>query len=202
MKLQNKTLRSARFTAAIAATAALLTLAVGCVVTSVYPFYTEKDLVFDPALLGKWLPADETNEPPKGFIFVERLGEKGYAANYVEEGNTNQSVVEFYLFQLNGQKFTDECTTNRSLESIPIHQVSKVLRTEPVFETVKLDYDWLAALLEEKPKTVRHMILHDKEGDSGRILLTADTAELQRFILKHVNDTNAWSEPSVLIKLP
>ncbi len=40
---------------------ALTTLLAGCVVTSVYPFYTAKDVQFDPALVGSWAEAGSTN---------------------------------------------------------------------------------------------------------------------------------------------
>src|SRR6266704_1494547 len=39
--------------------AALLT---GCLVTSVYPFYQQKDLAFEPALLGDWTNPKEAGE--------------------------------------------------------------------------------------------------------------------------------------------
>ena len=39
-----------------------LALATGCVLTSVYPFYFEKDVVFEPALLGSWQKAGQTDE--------------------------------------------------------------------------------------------------------------------------------------------
>ncbi len=36
------------------------------VVPSLHPFYTNEDVVFDPALLGSWeRPRDEAREPPR-----------------------------------------------------------------------------------------------------------------------------------------
>jgi hypothetical protein len=68
----------------------------------------------------------------------------------------------------------------------------------PVLKTAKLNYDWLAKLLEKNPKAIRHMVLREKPGDEqgGRAVLTADTKELQRFILKYVNNKNAWEAPT------
>ena len=167
--------------------------AAGCVVTSVYPFYTAKDLVFDPALLGDWVDADATNTPAE-FIRTERFGEKGYIITALGGAETNSQAV--HLFRLKGHLFIDTCITNRSLDWVPTHQVSKVLRLDPTVETANLNYDWLTKLVAQHPKAIRHLRQHDDPGDDGRVVLTADTAELQRFILKHYHNTNAWNTPT------
>lgn len=167
----------------------------GCVVTSIYPYYTDKDLVFDPALVGDWVEAGATNASAEHATF-ERAGEKGYSVTTFTTTETNSS--DAHLFRLKQQLFLDVCTTNRSLDYVPVHQVSKVTRTGPTMETANLNYDWLTKLLEKNPREIRHMVLRQKPADEkgGRIVLTADTKELQRFILKHINNTNAWNKPS------
>lgn len=172
---------------------AVLLLA-GCVVTSIYPFYTEKDLFFNPALLGKWCDASATNQPPE-YAQVEAAGEKGYRLTVFTKEQTNGS--ELHLFRLGQQLFMDEFPTNRSLDFVPTHQLSKVMRVEPTLQAASMNYDWLAGLLEKHPRAIRHLVLPDQPGDkNGRIVLTADTRELQRFVLKYLNDTNAWNKPS------
>jgi hypothetical protein len=166
----------------------------GCVVTSVYPFYTEKDLVFEPSLLGDWAGTDKDPSPIKQFTRVERVGEKGYRATSFNEERTNSVIC--HLFRLKGQLFLDTCPTNHEVDLIPVHQVSKVTRLSPEFENANLNYKWLEELLKKNPKAIRHTIVNDKfEGTNDtRIVLTADTAELQKFILKYLNNTNAWNE--------
>jgi len=166
-----------------------------CVVTSIYPYYTDKDLVFDPAMIGDWVDADATNQPPE-YVQIESSGGKGYWATGFGADGTNSTEV--HLFRLKQQLFLDSFPTNRSLDYVPTHQVSKVTHIGPVLETVDLNYDWLAKLLKKNPEAIRHMVLREKPGDDadGRIILTADTKELQRFILKYVSNTNAWKEPT------
>jgi hypothetical protein len=169
-------------------------LLAGCVVTSVYPFFTDKDLVFEPALVGDWVDAGNTNKPSE-YVRIEPVGGKGYLATLFDTKETNS--VEVHLFRLNRQLFLDTCSTNRSLDFVPIHQVSKVTQLGPVLETANLNYDWLSKLLEKNPRAVRHMVLRENPGDEhGRIVLTAETWELQRFILEYLDHTNAWREPS------
>ena len=166
----------------------------GCVVTSVYPYYTAKDLVFEPSLLGDWVDANEEPKPSE-FIRVEKLGEQAYRATAFSADQTNRVIV--HLFRLNQQLFLDTCPTNHSLDHIPVHQISKVTQLQPVIATADLDYKWLEKLLAQHPKAIRHIIVRDAEGkkDDSRIVLTADTAELQKFIRKHLNNTNAWKSP-------
>jgi len=181
---------------AFAALLAVGLLLAGCVVTSVYPYYTDKDLVFDPALLGDWKGSDKDTMAFKEFTRVEPLGDKGYRATSFTEEQTNSVIC--HLFRLKGQLFLDTCPTNQDFNLIPVHQVSKVMRTSPDFEHATMNYKWLEELLKKNPKAIRHTLVDDKvEGTNDtRIVLAADTSELQRFILKHLNNTNAWSEPS------
>ena len=198
-KLKGKNMKTNRIIGTVALTGLALALT-GCVVTSIYPYYTDKDLVIDPALLGDWVEAGATNAPAE-YARVERVGEKGYSVTTFTTSETNSS--DLHLFRLKQQLFLDECPTNRSLGYVPVHEVSKVTRTGPTMETASLNYDWLAKLLEKNPREIRHMVLREKPTDEkgGRIVLTADTKELQRFILKYVNNTNAWKEPSELKRL-
>ena len=169
---------------------ALLFLA-GCVVTSIYPYYTEKDLIFDPALLGKWVEIGAASQPA-AYAQIEQSGKKGYWATIFGADGTNS--VELHLFRLKQQLFLDSCSTNRSLDTVPVHQVSKIMEIEPVLKTANLNYGWLVKLLEKNPKAIRHTVLHNPgEVRGGRIVLTADTKELQRFLLKYLNNTNAWN---------
>jgi len=183
-----------RVVAVVAALVAVILFFTGCIVTSIYPYYTEKDLVFDQAFVGDWVEAGQTNQTSE-YVRIDPAGGKSYRATFFGTDETNSSDV--YLFRLKQQLFLDTCPTNRSLDFVPVHQVSKVTQIGPMLETVNLNYDWLKKLLEQNPKAIRHMVLLDPgKEQSGRIVLTADTKELQRFLLKYVNNTNAWKEPS------
>ena len=62
----------------VKALAAVLTTAVlaGCVVTSVSPFCTEKDLAFEPGLVGNWLKQVKDSQPEVWKF--EKSGELAY----------------------------------------------------------------------------------------------------------------------------
>ena len=197
MKTRTKNLSTIRVAAVAAASLTVVMFFAGCVVTSIYPYYTDKDLVFDQAVLGDWAEAGQTNEPSE-YIRFEPIGTNGYWVTVLGGSETNSFEVR--LFRLKERLFIDSCTTNRSLDFVAVHQVSKVMEIGPGIETANLNYDWLAKLLENNPRAIRHMVLREEPEDKqgGRIVLTADTKELQRFLLKYVNNTNAWKEPSQL----
>lgn len=175
--------------------AAALVVLGGCVVKSVYPYYTEKDLIFDPGLVGSWQEVG-TNSKPSEFVRIERSGQKGYICTAFAENETNS--VEVHLFKLKGQLFIDTYATNRSLDFVPVHQLSRVVRMEPNLEVCDLNYQWLEELVKKSPREIRHVEIPDRSqgNDSKWIVLTADTARLQKFVLRYLKNDEAWTTPS------
>ena len=52
------------------------------------------------------------------------------------------------------------------------------------------DFDWLQGYLKEHPKALAH---HGKPEDDPMVL-TADTRDLQRFVLKHLKEDELFSD--------
>ena len=158
----------------------------GCVVTSVYPYYHSKDVTFDEALLGKWIPADDTNSNAKEFWTFEKIRERTYKLS-TYDNKTNQ--YDAVLFQLGGQTFLDCLPRERNDCSTPNHILLRLESIQPQLKMAFLDYSWLSKLIEKEPRAIRHIIVPtaaESGGDGGNLTLTAETFELQRFILKHL----------------
>jgi hypothetical protein len=177
----------------IVGTVALTGLALaltGCVVTSVYPFYFEKDVAFEPGLLGDWTKGQAAKERWK----FERDGETAYRLTYTE--GDKSSVMQARFFKLPGQTFLDlfasEPKDDGLPPAIPSHLLLRVVQTGPTLEMAALNYEWLGTLLEKNPKAIRHHVVQGS-GDK-RLVLTADTAELQRFVVKHLKTEAAWKD--------
>ena len=173
----------------LAAGAALLT---GCLVTSVYPFYLEKDVVFDPALLGTWQKAGQTDEHWK----FERDQGNGYRLTVESGGKPSEAVG--HLFKLQGQRFLDLCASDWKEDiqpaPVPSHLLARVEQITPTVKMAFLDYDWLSKLLAADPQALRHIVIKTGERpEDHRLVLTADTAELQQFVLKHLKTEDAWN---------
>jgi hypothetical protein len=175
-----------KITLLLAGLAGLLT---GCIVTSVCPFYGEKDVVFEPALLGDWQMDDAT------WKFTKE-GEKNYRVTYTENGKS--SVMDGHAFKLKGVLFLDlggQTTEEEVLPAIPAHLLLRVETTQPVLKLAPLNLEWLNGVLEQNPKALRHHRIRGEQPDhSSRLVLTADTEELQAFITKHLDTKEAWKD--------
>jgi hypothetical protein len=175
-------------------------LLAGCVVSSVYPFYSSKDVIFDSSLLGKWNPInpksnlEETNDP----IEFRVLGTSAYLMGK-KLGGDKPDWFETHLFEIQGQKFLDQSpffVTNRcfGFGFIPEHYVCALINHTNTLQLAWLRQDWLEQLLTKDTNAIRHTVVRDFPDSKGRIVLTAETEELQKFVLKYVNDTNAFFE--------
>lgn len=167
-----------------------LLILVGCVVTSVYPYYTAKDVVTNPALVGQWAEVGETNVAANHWEFEVGDGQ-GYKL-FVHERGHEQTEYVAHLFQLKGHQFIDAVPTREYGDSIPPHyllHVTKLNASE--LELSLMDYEWLKTFVKEKPRAIRHVWVEAGDPDT-RVVLTADTAELQAFVLKHLPNTNAF----------
>lgn len=173
----------------------------GCVVNSIYPYYTAKDVIFDPALLGTWRDPANTNDNKESWVFEKIIGQTYKMTT--RSGETNE--FDTHLFTLGGQRFLDCLPRFRAAYHTPEHFLLRVKSITPSLEMQLLDYEWLTKLIERDPKAIRHLIVPDEAGaqsssPQGHLTLTADTAELRKFLLKHLNNTNAWVALMVMKK--
>ena len=169
----------------------------GCVVTSVYPFYHPKDVIFDAALLGVWAEAAKTNADKETWTF-EKIDDRTYKLIIVD--GDKKTEYDARLFKLKEQQFLDCLPRERTEGGLPLHHLMRVEAVSRGLEFRLLDYGWLGKLVEKDPRAIRHIVVPKKadEGDGGDLVLTADTAELQKFLRKHLKTADAWTEPVVM----
>ena len=176
---------------------------------TLYPIFTEKDIVFKPELLGKWnnkedvvqitslakesgieLPAKISAIKDKGYlisgddekyiVFLARIGKYLYFDYYPLESEVQQKADEFYMQHMIKRHFS--------------YRVDIINKDR--FELSQLDGDFLENLIKQKKIRIRHEI----DGD-GSIIITAPTEELQQYILKYGDDPGAYeSEKSIFTK--
>ena len=143
-------------------------LLVGCVVQSVHPFYRESDVVYEPALLGKWTTQDEDNYH---WIF-EQSTTNSYKLTIAK--GTNSSAFEVNLFKLEGQYFLDGYEVNDSDYLFAPHHLLMVRSLSPYLEVVPLDIDWLKDYLEENPRALKHTVY--SRGESSYLSFRLSSA--------------------------
>lgn len=185
---------------ALAATTIALLLLSSCVPAfSVHPFFTEKDLTFDRSLLGTWI--DPTGKNERGGLVIEEVSINGRPAYSLTAEVTDKPAVpklteeyEGSLFKLGGQQFLDVIYSQLrsgdesvTVLAMPVHTIARVSLEGDTLSLSFLDDEWLKKNLEDGTVPLRHEI------ESDAPLLTAETADLQTFVLNHWADQKAFS---------
>jgi hypothetical protein len=170
----------------------LFTLVLAGCVPSWNAFYTEKDLVFDPALVGTWRPVAAKDTSKETWEFT-KAGEKLYQlAQTDEEGR--KAAFDACLFKVKDHLFLDLYLTKvegddlkvnawASLSLLPAHLLLRVEQIVPALKLAVLNPDWMKKYIKQNPNALAHRIVSD-----GNIVLAASTDELQRFVLAHLDD--------------
>ena len=180
----------------------------GCIIKSLHPFYFEKDVVFKKELLGSWLDQDssrwevEQGVAAKGFL---RSGDSlgNFYKVTIPEKDGTVSVLEAHLFHLGGSSYLDFYPQDLDIKSgilaqfhlVGAHSLAKCTFINST--TIKVSWfneGWLSGLFEQNRIRIAHEEVENGDDDLSYVL-TASTAELQKFILKYGNDPKAF-EPN------
>jgi acyl-CoA synthetase (AMP-forming)/AMP-acid ligase II len=166
-------------------------LLVGCIVPSVYPFYTDKDLTFDSNLLGTWVDVDSKPDDAKTWVFEPRATLE-YKFKMTDKDSTNEFSA--HLFKLKDNLFLDCQLKQSNSDAISPHYLMRVMQIQPTLKLTTLVPDWLRDYLAKNPTALRHTLAADDPSDTNTIhvVLTADTKDLQKFVLKNLDNTNAF----------
>jgi hypothetical protein len=162
-------------------------------IPSVNPFYQEKDVIFDPHLLGEWSDKEANN--PETWVF-EQSTNKGFDVTVTEQGKTGK--FRAHLFKLNDAQFLDVIPTDCNyapnqadlvaFSMFPGHLLMRVAQIEPELRFSACDYDWLQKYLETNSTAIAHHTEYE------HIVLTDSTANLQKFVLKHLGTNELFEE--------
>jgi len=178
----------------------------GCVpVMSLHPLYTEKDVVFEERLLGRWV--DDPNSPETTWDF-NRVEEPNNAYSLLfsdEEGKKGSFVA--HLVKLQNRLFLDVYPSElpskiedpnkselpfNSFFLIPAHTFLKIDFSGPNLKMWMTNDEDMKELLEEEPDAVKHTFIEDK------LILTAPTIELQNFVIKYAEDKRVFKSLIVM----
>jgi len=184
---------------------ALLSLMTGCLVSSIHPFYRDRDILFDPVMTGRWLDGDsalwviEQRTYQKSFM-GETVTGNSYAITYYEEPEKAGYFIGT-LFRINGIEYvdfypdTDEDQCNTDLTSwhlFPTHTLARVQYNSDSIMLYWFGEEWLSDMLEQNRIRIKHETV-DLDNYT-RNVLTASTDELQKFIRKYANDPQTSDE--------
>ena len=183
--------------------ATLAGLFVTACIPSLNPFYTAKDVLFEPGLEGQWRARDASNEPQHWRF--EATEDRAYRLTLTDDEG-KRGEFKATLFELKGHRFLDliptECeyATNQvdlvAFAIFPGHLLVHVAQIEPDLKMAFCNFDWLEDHLKEHPAAVPH----HREGE--RTILTGTPKQLQRFVLKHVDGGELFEDYGELARVP
>lgn len=177
----------------------IVVLVLGCV-PSLHPLYTEKDVTFDPTLVGVWSEKDKTDT----WTF-NKSGDNAYELIMTQDGAPGK--FEVHLVRLGELLFLDIYPEEPDIKPnfykihlLPVHTFYRIRidKEKDVLRIAGMNPDWLKENLDEKRITIAHERLGEDVG-VGNIVITASTKELQEFVVKHAAE--AFGEPAELQRL-
>lgn len=200
---------------------AIISIAVlsGCIVTSFYPFYLKEDIQKDTRFNGTWIDdgmlfkdnqfhlaekrKNSDHKKPE-WTFKMKKDSSGYKVKVANvkgmEEFTNYNVTAFKIgkHQLLDFKI-DEVESDYMLAPVhflPVHSIAKYHFSGDTLIINWFNHDYMKDLFEKSRVRIDHL------KRNHHILLTAKTEDLQKFILRYINDPKAFSlQDSFTLKL-
>lgn len=193
----------------------------GCVVKSLFPFYTSNSIVFEKKFIGNWIDTEyakwniqpfqevilkENNKANPSELDDEQFAlynkyEKAYVV-YFEKDSTKSSFLAM-SFKINNQLFLDVTPIeDKEIDDLKNNILYKIqligthtLAKFDILNDNQIDINWFSSeKLEKLLKENRIKIKHEKVGFWDTILLTASSEELEKFIKKYMDskDEDKW----------
>ncbi len=175
------------------------------------PICTPSDLIFDQQLIGTWKQAGQ--ETTWQFTQQSDHRDKAYRLVITDEKGRSGTFLA-HLAQLEETLFLDLYPVVPEMKDNvlskfylqPIHTFLRVQLGEETLKLSTLKPTWLRQYLTDHPDALPHTTVAPfgapylgEEGDAvQRLLLTASTAQLQRFLLDHADTKDAFGDPVTL----
>jgi hypothetical protein len=149
-------------------------------------------VVFEEKLLNAWVGGDQT------WVFEKGSDPNSYELTFTDETAKGSFIV--HLVKLENKLFFDIFLDKYPCEQqdlsdmkwgyntflfLPAHTFIAIDSIGPQLKMRMTDDDNIKKLLAEDPNAVKHEVI---ESSDHRIVLTASTAELQKFVLKYADD--------------
>ena len=171
----------------------MLAVLLGGCVLSLHPLYTEDDLIFEEKLLGKWVKKGSAET----WQFKRADGGKSYKVVYTDDNGIKGSF-DAGLGEINDVMYLNIFPREPELKEndyykfhiLRAHSFIRIERIEPNLVMRVMDPDTLKKMLENDPNLIKHDIVED------RLVLTASTEELQKFMKAHANVKDFFGEPT------
>jgi hypothetical protein len=158
----------------------------GCLPLSIYPLYTDKEVVFDPALVGTWV-----DEQADSVWLLEEAAENSYLFQLVTEGEESRTF-SVHLIRLGPHEFLDFFPLEEEGEDflgdllLPVHVFYKMERDLDHIRLRVLNEEWLTSMI-ASGKTFVSCVQVDEVK-----VIASTTETLQKFLIEHAQNEEAF----------
>lgn len=186
--------------------------------TTLHPIFTEKDLAYDPKLIGTWKTENQDN---KGQVVITNLSSessvelpgnissikhKGYFISYQNgPGETSKRYIAF-LARIGKHLYFDYYPADKKEDEkideffgahlVKMHTSYRVeILDDGNFILSQLDESYVTKLIGEK----KIRISHETDPDDNTVI-TASTQELQQYLLKYGDEPSAYRSDKTIFK--
>ena len=180
----------------------------GCLVKSLHPFFTEQDILFKKELLGNWTDKDSAAWEIRQHMRITGLlkpnaPDKSYDISLTDNKGTSHYIA--HLFRLEDQLYLDFLPTDISCQNdlaglhlVATHSLAQVDLSGGKIIIRWYNEEWLIGLFNNNKIRIAHeRVPYDpdqRNPESMQVILTAQTEELQKFIIKYGNDPEAFKK--------
>jgi hypothetical protein len=197
---------------------AFLLIFLSSCLTTLHPIFIEKDLAYDPKLIGTW---NTENEGKKGKVTINNLAtensvelpgnisaikQKGYFIIYQDENGKVSDQYIAFLARIGKHLYFDyfpaDKKEDRKLDEffgvhfVRMHTSYRIeILKDGSFELSQLDGSYVKNLIDEK----KIRISHETDTDDNTVI-TASTKELQQYLLKYGDEPSAYRSEKTIFK--
>ncbi|HUS73741.1 MAG TPA: DUF4185 domain-containing protein [Sedimentisphaerales bacterium] len=173
----------------------------GCV-PSLHRLYDDDTVTFDPRLIGRWA---QGNDVWTNVLTFEQGEGRSYKLAVVDKDDKTGQFVA-HLVRLEGMLFMDVFPgeiTDPTMHDvckrhlIPGHLFWKVDSIEPNLKLAVTNSDTISTMIKDDPACIRH----EKMDEADQLVLTADTKDLQKFVVKLARMDKGFGTPEEFVRL-
>jgi hypothetical protein len=179
----------------------LVVFLMGCV-PSLHRLYDDDTVTFDPRLVGRWV---QGNDVWTNVLTFEQGEGRSYKLVLVDENDKTARFVA-HLVRLEGMLFMDvfpgEITDPTMHDVYKRHLIAshlfwKVDSIEPQLKLAVTNSDTISTMIKDDPACIRH----EKMDEGDQLVLTADTKDLQKFVVKLARMDKGFGTPEEFVRL-
>lgn len=164
-----------------------LILSNGCLVRSIYPFYTDEELHQIPNLKGKWLPQKQNCTHPVSNTSGKEWIVDDYTIRTVDKHGV-PSTLKYKIFKIGNIFYIDTTLSNHAYKEmgklgfihvVPAHTICRIEIDKDCVAVRPMNYKWIAKKLKQGKISLPYIKIE------GEVILTAPSKQLVDFLMKY-----------------